>query len=680
MSANDLSRNNAASRKILAQLSNRQREAVTYTDGHLLVLAGAGSGKTRVLTCKVAWLISEEIAKANEILAVTFTNKAAGEMRSRINNLVPENYAEKIQVGTFHGFGLRFLFRHQKALREIAKLKENFTVFDRADSRKLIQDIMTEMKLSTKVSAPAGILEAIARDYMDWSITKTDSNLEGSYLVIGNEYRKRLRELNAVDFDDLMILPLEILSQDSEIRHYEQERLNWILVDEYQDVNRPQYLLLKYIAGENCIVNVVGDPDQAIYGWRGADVNMILNFEKDFRDATRIVLDENYRSTGCILRAANSLILNNTHRFEKNLRTARESGEKIYNLIATTDYQEADFIVREIERLHSRYGYAYKDIALLYRQNAMSRLYEQKFLQAGVPYRIVRGLGFYDRMEVKDVLSILRFALNPFDFAALERVADFAIDGMGKKRCNDFEEWLSDLREKSGDNPSEIWSLIAGGAWKVSGKIDVSIRNFASHMCALNEIAEKGIIRAVDYVLEDLAYEEYLHDKDPESFEDRLDNVQELKSVLPKGNLAQSLAEAALYTDADTQDSGLDSVCLSTLHAAKGLEYPVVFIVGLEENIFPHSRSKEDPAELEEERRLFYVGITRAEERLYLTSAHTRHLYGKPAEHDVSVFLLEIPDNLKRVDDRNFDTRGFVFRSSRKNYDSNSNNWGSWRR
>ena len=318
------------STKILEQLSDRQKEAVTYTGGHLLVLAGAGSGKTRVLTCKIAWLVSEKIVQPEEILAVTFTNKAAGEMRSRINDLVP-GQAKKIQAGTFHGFGLHFLFRHMEAAKKIANLQENFSVFDRTESRALIQDIMQELNISTKKFTPASVLDSVSREYMRWSPLKDNIDLDDFYLEVAKEYRKRLRILNAVDFDDLMILPLEILSREEKIKRSERKNLKWILVDEYQDVNEPQYLLLKYLVGRNCIINVVGDPDQSIYGWRGAKISMILNFERDFSKAKTIVLDENYRSTGNILNASNALIKNNTERLKKDLFTLHEKGESRFH-------------------------------------------------------------------------------------------------------------------------------------------------------------------------------------------------------------------------------------------------------------------------------------------------------------------------------------------------------------
>lgn len=663
------------SKDILLSLSQRQQEAVQYVDGPLLVLAGAGSGKTRVLTHKIAWLTAENISDPRNIMAVTFTNKAAGEMKSRINSLVPQ--AAGIYAGTFHAYGLKFLFRHPEQAEEIAGLRRDFTVLDRSESRALVQEIMREMKFPEKESSPASMLELIARDYMSWTPIPHESTLEDENVYrLAREYRRRLRELNAADFDDLMILPLEILKKDIDARRREQSRISWLLVDEYQDVNKPQYLLIRYLAGPDCIVNVVGDPDQSIYGWRGADIGMILNFTNDFDGAKTIVLDENYRSTGNILAASNALIRNNKARLKKNLHTAKGKGEKIYTLMAQNDFQEADFIQQEIERLVSVYNYSYSDIAILYRQNAMSRVYENKFLQEDIPYRIIRGLSFYDRMEVRDVLSILRTAMNPFDKSAFDRAAGFAVKGMGAKRRESWYEWLSSQPEDVLDDLVKIWSLTAGGAWPVKGTLGDNMKAFASHMCAIVDMADDGIKPAIDYVLDDMGYDKYLQGYDTENYRDRLDNVRELKSVVPDGNLAETLAEAALFTDADTDSDSEDAVGLLTLHASKGLEFPVVFIVGMEESIFPHSRSKDSEEELEEERRLCYVGMTRAEERLYLTSARSRRIYGTVKENELSRFLFEIPDECKRTDDRGKRRSRIIFDGPKPFYGGKGNYGG----
>ena len=664
------------SKDILLSLSERQKEAVRYTDGPLLVLAGAGSGKTRVLTHKIAWLISQNISDPQNIMAVTFTNKAAGEMKSRINALVPKSAG--LYAGTFHAYGLKFLFRHPQQAEEIAGLRRDFTVLDRGESRSLVQEIMREMGFNEKETSPASMLDIIARDYMTWSPIPHDTTIDDDAIYkLSIEYRKRLREINAADFDDLMILPLEILRQDIDARRAEQNHISWLLVDEYQDVNHPQYLLIKYLAGPHCTVNVVGDPDQSIYGWRGAEIGMILNFTRDFDGAKTIVLDENYRSTGNILTASNALIRNNKARLKKNLHTAKGKGEKIYTLVAANDFQEADFIQQEIERLVSVYNYNYSDIAILYRANAMSRLYENKFLEEGIPYRVIKGLSFYDRMEVRDVLSILRAAMNPFDKPAFARSAGFAIKGMGSSRRDNWYEWLSTQPHDVTEDPVKVWSLTAGGAWPVKGTVSENMKAFASHMCAILDMADEGIKPAIDYVLCDMGYEKYLQGYDTENFKDRLDNVKELKSIVPDGNLSETLAEAALFTDADKDDSDNNAVGLLTLHASKGLEFPVVFIVGMEEDIFPHSRSKDNEDELEEERRLCYVGMTRAEERLYLTAARSRRIYGTVKSNSLSRFLFEIPDDCKKTDDRG---KGSAFRSEpRIIFTQERNKYGGYR-
>ncbi len=667
---------NNESKNILLQLSSRQQEAVKYIDGPLLVLAGAGSGKTRVLTHKIAWLIAEGEAYPEGITAVTFTNKAAGEMRARINTLVPGKSAARVQAGTFHGWGLKFLMRRSRTVRDMFGIN-GLTVIDRADCRALMQDIMKELKFPEKESSPAQALEMISRDYMRWSPIPHESDLDGNYYRLAKEYRKRLRESNSVDFDDLIIMPLEIMKQNPEVRRQEQDSIQWLLVDEYQDVNKSQYHLLRYLAGDNCTINVVGDPDQSIYGWRGAEIGMILNFTNDFDGAKTIILDENYRSTGNILTASNALIRNNVSRLKKDLHTSRGTGEKIYTLLAQSDFQEADFIVQEIERLRKVYHYDYSNIAILYRQNAMSRVYEQKFLEEQIPYRIIRGVSFYDRMEVRDVLALLKLALNPLDRASMERAAGFAVKGMGPKRRADFEAWLHAQEE---EDPAKLWSAVAGGAWNVKGALGEAVKNFATHMCAIAGLAGEGIRPAVDYVLEDMHYEEFLKLRDPETSKDRLENVRELKSIVPDGNLNETLAEAALFTDADTSDGEEESaVGLLTLHASKGLEFPVVFIVGLEEDVFPTSHAKDNPDELEEERRLCYVGMTRAEERLYLTASRSRRLYGGIIEKGFSRFLFEIPDDCKKTDDRG-SRRENIFSTYRHERKRNYGGYGGYGR
>ena len=674
---------------ILLRLSPKQIEAVTYTKGPLRIIAGAGSGKTRVLTHKIAWLISEGIASPDHIMAVTFTNKAAGEMRSRIDAMIPGSAASRIRVSTFHGYGLQFLFRHRESAQKILNLREGFTVFGRDDSRALMRDILNKDDTSESNRSVVSVLDAVSQDYVAWSSIKgsqTDRFGGDKRLPsIAEEYRRRLRENNAVDFDDLMILPLEVMEKDPAIMQQERDRIRWLFVDEYQDVNSAQSKLLKYLVGKDCIINVVGDPDQAIYSWRGADIDIILSFDHEFPKAHTIVLEENYRSTKNILDASNALIRCNSNRVKKKLQTSKQTGDKIYTMFAADDLQESDFLVQEIDRLCRVKSYSYSDIVVLYRQNSMSRLLEKTFLKEKIPCRIIRGVSFYERMEVKDVLSILKLALNPADTVSFERIAKIhaLIEGMGPKTLGRWNDWVTSASASPEflgmpPAPEDLWGAVAAGKWNVKGKAGESVKKFARHMCKLLEISDEGISGAVDYVLKDMGYMGHLASHDISTYEDRLNNVLEMKSIVPGGNLFETLAEAALFTDADTVNNSSDAVGLMTLHAAKGLEFPVVFIIGLEEGIFPHT-PREDCAdaegEMEEERRLCYVGMTRAEERLYMTCAKARMMFGTTMYNAPSRFLDEIPDDFKKIDNRSRASSSYVYRDKyRGKYGGKSNN------
>jgi DNA helicase-2/ATP-dependent DNA helicase PcrA len=545
----------------------------------------------------------------------------------------------------------------------------------------LVKQILDEAKIDTKEVEPASVLDAISREKSTWTPGPGASLLEGLYLDVYRHYQKLLRERNAVDFDDLLVAPLQMLTADAGLLKREQARIKWLLVDEYQDVNKPQYHLLRRLVGDDCKIMVVGDPDQSIYGWRGAEIGMILNFEHDFqtieyapepgssesdpsggagsgsprkteavrRKAHVIVLDENYRSSGNILGAANSLIRNNSARMEKELKTARRPGEKVYVLYASIDFQEADFIAAEIERLRVKDGYAYGDVALLYRQNAMSRLYEQKLLEAGIPYQVVRGVAFYERKEIRDVLAVLKLALNPADDLAFERTAGLMVKGLGPKKIAEFRAWASSPGGLDAGTPPEVfWEFLAEGKCPIKGKVGQALAELGANMKTLLKLSG-DVGAAIDHIMDAMGYEELLRQKTPDDWEDRYGNVMELRSIVPAGeDLAQALAEAALFTDADKSDPNEQRVVkLLTLHSAKGLEFPVVFLVGMEENIFPNYRAQNDPTQMEEERRLCYVGMTRAEERLYLTGARERRLYGNTQEADFSRFLSEIADNYK---------------------------------
>ncbi|MDD3915653.1 MAG: UvrD-helicase domain-containing protein [Synergistaceae bacterium] len=656
-----------AERDLLEKLNPRQREAVAYCDGPLLVLAGAGSGKTRVLTHKIAYLIAAGAAKPWDFLAVTFTNKAANEMKDRVRSLVGEGGGD-MQVCTFHSFGLRFLFRNRSHLPSVG-LREGFAIFDRGDSRSLVKEIIESFNLDPKQFEAAALLDRISTVKNDCRSPSSGQSplLEGVYGDIFTAYNEALRRQNAVDFDDLLLLPLQLLSGDEELRSREQSRLSWILVDEYQDVNRPQYLLLRKLVGDRNKIMVVGDPDQSIYGWRGADMGMILNFEKDFPSAKVVVLDQNYRSSGNILGAANALIEGNAARRKKDLWTSRNMGEKIYTMLGKSEYEEADFLVSEIHRLHEREGYGFGDIAVLYRINAMSRVYEQKFLENRLPYRVVRGTAFYERKEVKDVLSFLRAAVNPFDRVSLSRIANIPARGLGKKSLEKVFEFLDSSVPLP---PEEFWSSAASRKI-IDGKAGVGFQQLAEHLARILHKSD-DLNDILVYILDTMGYESVLRNDDPEGWEERVENIRELRSIVPSGgDLAEMLAEAALFTDLETLNlEDGNAVNLLTLHAAKGLEFPVVFLVGMEEAVFPHFKCLEDREGMEEERRLCYVGMTRAEERLYLSGGRSRRLFGTTFRNGLSRFLWEIPDRFKRVDDRGEEEKTHV------GFSGNRRRWG----
>jgi len=654
-------------KKLLEKLNPRQREAVAYCDGPLLVLAGAGSGKTRVLAHKIAYLAATGKARPDDVLAVTFTNKAANEMKDRVGKLM-EYDSRTMQVCTFHSFGLRFLFRN-RSLLSLVGLKEGFAIFDRGDSRSLIKEIMEGLRMDTKQFDPGNILDRIST-VKNESISGGSNSplLEGIYGDVFRAYNQSLRKQNAVDFDDLLNLPLELLSSGDEVIGRERDRISWVLVDEYQDVNRPQYLLLKKLVGKRGNIMVVGDPDQSIYGWRGADMSMILNFEKDFPSAKVVILDQNYRSSGNILGGANALIEGNSKRRKKDLWTARNMGEKIYTMLGQTEYQEAEFLVSEIERLHEREGYSYGDVALLYRINAMSRVYEQKFLENRIPYRVVRGTAFYDRKEVRDILSFLRAAVNPLDRVSLSRIANVPSRGLGKKSLEKVFAFLESFPELPAE---EYWRAVEKGGSGVGGKAGEGLKLLSGHMLKILAKSE-NLDEILVYILDDMGYEALLKKDDPEGWEERVENIRELRSIVPAGGaLSEMLAEAALFTDLETLDlDDKNAVNLLTLHAAKGLEFPVVFLVGMEEAVFPHFKCLEDRENMEEERRLCYVGMTRAEERLYLSGVRSRRLFGTTFRNGLSRFLWEVPDRFKLVDDRGEEEK------THAGFGSNRRRWG----
>lgn len=633
---------------LLSSLNPEQAEAVRYTGGSMLLLAGAGSGKTRVLTYKYAYLVSEEGLYPSQILAVTFTNKAARQMRERVSELLQMKQTQ-MDVSTFHAYGLKFLSRYGNAVKTLLK-RQARVVFDRGDSKSAVKKILKEQGLDPKKVEPNWVLEEISRCKREiappsFAYRKLDPPIGPVF----ERYEELLKEQNAVDFDDLLVLPLQALSSDESLREAERGRYRWILVDEYQDVNKTQYHLLKMIAGPSGKVMVVGDPDQSIYGWRGADMSMILNFEKDFPDARVFLLERNYRSTETILAAANAVIENNSKRREKALWTERDEGFPVNVLLAGNEHAEADYIAEEIYKLRDQ-GYKYRDMAVLYRINAMSRLYEEIFLRRGIPYRIVRGTAFYERKEIKDTIAFMRLAVNPMDVAALERIGNVPSRGLGPKSLGRLENWI---REAVAAESDKIWSKLEETGAGLTGKSGKGASELGKHLRSIWKLRE-DVSAIVEYILKDIGYEKEFSSESKEKRQERSENIRELLSVAdPAEGLESMLAEIALMTDMDLETvADADQVSMMSLHGGKGLEFPVVFIAGLEETIFPHYKCMDDPDQLEEERRLCYVGMTRAEERLYLTAARRRVLFGSMLRNGFSRFLWEIPESCKETEDR----------------------------
>ena len=460
-------------------------------------------------------------------------------------------------------------------------------------------------------------------------------------------YQRSLKEQGALDFDDLMVLPLHILATNRDVLSNERERLDWVLVDEYQDVNYPQYLLLRCLVDEGRKIMVVGDPDQSIYGWRGAEMSMILNFERDFKGAKMTVLDQNYRSTGNILDGANGVIRNNDDRRPKDLWTASERGRRIEVRRSFRDSDEAEWIAKNIEALHDD-GYEYHEMAVLYRVNALSRGLEQALLERSVPYRVIRGVAFYERAEVKDVLSMLRIAVNPLDSLSLSRAANIPARGLGKKSVELLSEVIS---ERASGNAAELWNSLSKDGGGLKGKQGAGVKSLAKCMLDVLDCSD-SVESAILTILNTNGYEDYLRDEYPDDWGERVENGLEILSIVsPESGIAEALTEVPLITDQDSQSEVEDAVNLLTLHAAKGLEFPVVFLIGLEEGIFPNFRSFTGDSDVEEERRLCYVGMTRARERLFMSCASSRLLFGALQRNPMSRFLGEIPDSVKNFED-----------------------------
>lgn len=647
---------------LLADLNPRQKEAVAYGDGPLLILAGAGSGKTRILTRRIAYLIREKGVKPWQILAITFTNKAANEMKERVESLLGEEAAD-LWVSTFHSACVRILRREI----EVLGFDRNFAIFDPADQLVVMKEVLAELNLNEKYYPPRAMLAEISN-------VKNELVEPGSLLAflarkqrqrfsepharrlaeIYGLYQQKLRKNNALDFDDLLMTTVQLFQYQPHILEKYQDRFRYLLVDEYQDTNHAQYRLVSMLAARHRNLCVVGDDDQSIYKWRGADIRNIRDFEKDYPDATVIKLEQNYRSTQIILDAANAVVQNNMDRKEKTLWTENNQGEPIIVYTGDNEHAEAWFITKEIKRLLNE-GYDYHSFAVLYRTNAQSRVLEEMMMREGIPYQVFGGLKFYERKEIKDLLAYLRVIANPADTVSLRRIINVPKRGVGPGTLEKVEE-LAAFRGIS--LYQALHDSLAAGIF--TKKVQSSLAAFVDLIETLRqESAEMGVTYLVDRVLNESGYLAELLAENTVEAQSRIENLQEFRSVAkeydntePEGNLTDFLLSMALVTSEEQGEEKGNAVTLMTLHSAKGLEFSVVFIAGMEEGVFPHSRAQTSDEELEEERRLCYVGITRAKERLYLTGAQVRTMFGNTTYQSPSRFLDEIPPHLTAAPDR----------------------------
>ncbi len=633
----------------LNKLNPQQRKAVTAADGPVLVVAGPGSGKTRVLTQRIAYLIANEGIRPWQILAVTFTNKAAKEMDARVKAMLNEQATDGIMLGTFHSICARILRRESDHL----PLGSNFVIFDSDDQERIVKSIIKELNLNDKLYRAASVHASISRAKNELiSAEEYPINVYRDEVVkrVYIEYQKRLIASNAVDFDDLLIYTARLLEDVPAVREKYAQRFRHVLVDEFQDTNLAQYALVKHLASHHKNIFCVGDPDQSIYAWRGADYRNVQRFEQDFPDAQVVLLEENYRSHQNILDAAMGVIDRASNRRKKKLFSDRGAGEKILFHEAYNDYDEASFVVDSIAQLVASKQFEPGECAVMYRTNAMSRLIEEAFLQARLPYKLVGAQRFYGRREVKDVISFIRLVHNPADEAALGRIINVPPRGIGEKTLTT----LHLVANQANTTPGEILLDLARGAESpyyksFTGRAALPLADFGGIFSTWVALAPTlTIVELFDRIVKDINYKDFIVEDDSEESKDRWDNVLELKRLAleySQRTLDEFLENIALVADQDTITDA-NAPTLLTLHAAKGLEFGAVFIVGLDDGIIPHSRSFDEPAQMEEERRLFYVGITRAKDRLYLLRAISRGGRGMSEETYPSRFLEDVPASL----------------------------------
>ena len=631
----------------VAELNESQLKAVQHVNGPLLVLAGAGSGKTRVITYKIAYLIQEMGISPYNILSITFTNKAAGEMKARVKQLIHGDEGDKIWVSTFHSACARIL------RMEIEKLgfTKSFVIFDTVDQLSLIRECLKELDINEK-QFPERSISSVIGDAKDNLITpseferKTENDFRLAIIAkVYNLYQKKLKESNALDFDDLIMKTIELFTQYPDILKHYQDRFHYIMVDEYQDTNYSQYKLVRLLAEKHRNLCVVGDDDQSIYQWRGANIRNILEFEKDFPDTKVIKLEENYRSTQTILNAANEVIANNFKRKDKTLWTKKDVGEKIKIICAPDEHHEAQFIAGEIVELTK--DYMYSDCAVLYRVHAQSRVIEDMFMKLGIPYMMVGGLRFYERKEIKDIIAYLRVVSNPSDNISLLRILNVPRRGIGnvsRDRLIEFSEEAGENLFQVIDEPSKVGTLGTAAIKRLN-----EFKELLDHFIQVKD--NMDIVELIYEILECTEYTSKLEMENTAISRSRLENIREFIAAAdefqlrnPDKSLEEFLIHISLITDIDDVKENENAVLLMTLHGEKGLEFPNVFICGMEEGLFPHARSLTDDEELDEERRLCYVGMTRAEQNLYLTYTQQRNLYGNIMYNTKSRFLEEIPD------------------------------------
>lgn len=635
-------------------LNKEQAEAVSTINGPMLILAGAGSGKTKVLTCRVAYLLQQGV-RPYRILAITFTNKAAAEMRERVDKMAG-SAAKDVWLFTFHAFCARIL---RFDIDKLGDYSNNFAIYDTTDTKNLIKQILKEMNLDEKRFPPASIISQIsnAKNKLQtpeayWREASDFFSQQVAKIYVA--YQEKLRANNAVDFDDLLLLTLQLLQSNAEVREKYQNKFDYLMVDEYQDTNHAQYLLTKVLAGKHKNICVVGDADQSIYGWRGADIQNILDFEKDYPDAKLVKLEQNYRSTEVILDAANAVIKNNSGRKPKNLWTDKGTGTKITYFRAIDERDEARFVIEQMQELQTKENAKLGDMAVLYRTNTQSRVFEEMLIKSGISYSIVGGTKFYERKEIKDIISYMRLIYNPNDSLSLLRVINVPRRGIGDATLGRLQAYASENNETLFNVISNA-SVVPGLSSRFVGKLDELAAVLFELMGDATDLPVKQFITNV---MNKTGYLEELENSRSAQDQSRIENLKELLSVAEdfedkarrnneEPTLENFLADVALVADIDDADLEDDSVTLMTLHSAKGLEFPTVFLVGMEEGIFPHARTLLDENEIEEERRLCYVGITRAEKHLYLSNARMRMIFGHTVSYPPSRFLDEVPFALK---------------------------------